>query len=108
MLGSGEVICKLQMSWDELLNHGDEPFDLSFPSVRRIQSSLTLKAAVVQACDDQDGALPNSLADCEMNSTNRCRPRAICQIHEDHEGPSPERCRKAFSVGSGPVSGQPS
>jgi hypothetical protein len=26
MLGSGEVIGKLQISWDELLNHGDEPF----------------------------------------------------------------------------------
>ncbi|KAG2108794.1 hypothetical protein BD769DRAFT_1675206 [Suillus cothurnatus] len=26
MLGSGEVIRKLQMSWDELLDHGDEPF----------------------------------------------------------------------------------
>jgi hypothetical protein len=26
MLGSGEVIGKLQMSWDELLDHGDEPF----------------------------------------------------------------------------------
>ena len=26
MLGSGDVIGKLQMSWNELLNHGDEPF----------------------------------------------------------------------------------
>jgi hypothetical protein len=26
MLGSGEVIGKLQVSWDELLDHGDEPF----------------------------------------------------------------------------------
>ncbi|KIK33775.1 hypothetical protein CY34DRAFT_813374 [Suillus luteus UH-Slu-Lm8-n1] len=68
MLGSGEVIGKrkLHMSWDELLNHGDEPFDLSFKSVRGIHPSLTLKAAVVQACDDQDGALPDSLVDCEM------------------------------------------
>ncbi|KAG1744322.1 CHAT domain-containing protein [Suillus occidentalis] len=55
MLGSGEVIGKLQMSWDELLNHGDEPFDISFPPVRGVHPSLTLKAAVVQACDDQDG-----------------------------------------------------
>ncbi|KIK33824.1 hypothetical protein CY34DRAFT_789244, partial [Suillus luteus UH-Slu-Lm8-n1] len=54
------------MSWDELLNHGDEPFDLSFPSVRGVHPSLTLKATVVQACDDQDGALPDSLTDCEM------------------------------------------
>ncbi|KIK36645.1 hypothetical protein CY34DRAFT_811139 [Suillus luteus UH-Slu-Lm8-n1] len=65
MLGSGEVIGKLKMSWDELLNHGDEPFDLSFPPVRGVHPSLTLKAAVVQACDDQDGGLPDS-TDCEI------------------------------------------
>jgi hypothetical protein len=33
--------------------------DLSFPPVRDVHPSLTLKAAVVQACDDQDGALPD-------------------------------------------------
>ncbi|KIK42231.1 hypothetical protein CY34DRAFT_805131 [Suillus luteus UH-Slu-Lm8-n1] len=66
MLGNGEVIGKLQMSWGEVLNHGDEPFDLSFPPVRDVHPSLTLKAAVVQACDDQEGALPDSLVDCEM------------------------------------------
>jgi hypothetical protein len=26
MLGSGKVIGKIQTSWDELLDHGDEPF----------------------------------------------------------------------------------
>jgi hypothetical protein len=26
MLGSGEVIGKIRVSWDELLDHGDEPF----------------------------------------------------------------------------------
>ncbi|KAG1759636.1 hypothetical protein EDD22DRAFT_1051990 [Suillus occidentalis] len=66
MLGSGEVIGQLQMSWDEVLNHGDEPFDLSFPPVRGVHPSLTLKATVVQACDDQDSALFDSLADCEI------------------------------------------
>ncbi|KAG2743378.1 hypothetical protein P692DRAFT_201794874 [Suillus brevipes Sb2] len=66
MLGSGEVIGKLQMSWDELLNHGDEPFDLSFPPVRGVHPSLTLKAAVIQACNDQDGALSDSLVECEI------------------------------------------
>ncbi|KIK45370.1 hypothetical protein CY34DRAFT_801730 [Suillus luteus UH-Slu-Lm8-n1] len=66
MLGNGEVIGKLQMSWGEVLNHGDESFDLSFPPVCGIHPSLTLKAAVVQACDDQDGVQPNSLVDCEM------------------------------------------
>ncbi|KAG1721932.1 hypothetical protein EDD22DRAFT_974658 [Suillus occidentalis] len=66
MLGNGQVIGKLQMSWDELLDHGDEAFDLSFPSVRGVHPSLTLKAAVVQACDDQEGALSDSLVDCKM------------------------------------------
>ncbi|KAG2034105.1 CHAT domain-containing protein [Suillus americanus] len=61
MLGSGEVIGKLQMSWDELLDHGDEPFNLSFPPVRDVHPSLTLKAAVVHACDDEDSALSDSL-----------------------------------------------
>ncbi|KAG2339013.1 hypothetical protein BDR05DRAFT_1003692 [Suillus weaverae] len=46
----GEVIGKLQLSWHELLNHG-EPFNLSFPSVRGVHPSLTLKV-VVYACDD--------------------------------------------------------
>jgi hypothetical protein len=26
MLGNGEIIGKLQTSWDELLDHADEPF----------------------------------------------------------------------------------
>ncbi|KAG2344550.1 TPR-like protein [Suillus weaverae] len=63
MLGSGEVIGKLQLSWDDLLNHGDEPFDISFPPVRGVHPSLTLKVAVVHACDD---ALSDSLVDCRI------------------------------------------
>ncbi|KAG1731445.1 hypothetical protein EDD22DRAFT_852894 [Suillus occidentalis] len=47
----------MRMSWNEVLNHGDEPFDISFPPVRDVHPSLTLKAAVVHECDDQDGAL---------------------------------------------------
>ncbi|KAG1850077.1 CHAT domain-containing protein [Suillus tomentosus] len=66
MLGSGEVIGELQMSWDELLNHGDELFDLSFPAVRGVQPSITLKVAVVHAWDNQNGGLFNSLVDCEI------------------------------------------
>ncbi|KIK33847.1 hypothetical protein CY34DRAFT_18117 [Suillus luteus UH-Slu-Lm8-n1] len=46
MLGSGDVIGKLQMSWDEVLNHRDELFDISFPPVYGVHSSLTLKAGV--------------------------------------------------------------
>ncbi|KAG1788986.1 CHAT domain-containing protein [Suillus plorans] len=66
MLGGGEVIGKLQMSWDELLDHGDHPFDLSFPPVRGVQPSITLKVAVVHAWDDQNGTLFDSLVDCEI------------------------------------------
>lgn len=66
MLGSGEVIGKLQTSWDELLDHGDEPLNISFPSVCDVHPSLTLKTAVVHACDDQDRALSDSLAECEI------------------------------------------
>ncbi|KAG2133464.1 CHAT domain-containing protein [Suillus cothurnatus] len=63
MLGNGEVIGKLQISWDELLDHGDEPFDVSFPPVRNVCPSLTLRAAAVHACDDQDNTLSDSLVD---------------------------------------------
>ncbi|KAG1793550.1 CHAT domain-containing protein [Suillus plorans] len=63
-LGGGEVIGKLQMAWDELLDHGDEPFDISFPPVRGVHPSLELKAAIVHACDDEDDARFDSLVDC--------------------------------------------
>ncbi|KAG1850075.1 CHAT domain-containing protein [Suillus tomentosus] len=66
MLGGGEVIGEVQMSWDELLDHGDHPFDLFFPAVRGVQPSITLKAAVVHACGDQNGALFDSLVDCDI------------------------------------------
>ncbi|KAG1775489.1 CHAT domain-containing protein [Suillus placidus] len=65
MLGSGEVVGKLETSWDELLNH-DEPFELSFPSICGDHPSLTLKATVVHPCDDQDAALSDVLVDCEI------------------------------------------
>ncbi|KAG2341563.1 TPR-like protein [Suillus weaverae] len=63
MLGSGEVIGKLELSWGDLLNHGDEPFNISFPPVRGVHPSLILKAAVVHTCDD---ALSDSLVDCDI------------------------------------------
>ncbi|KAG1752102.1 CHAT domain-containing protein [Suillus lakei] len=49
MLGGGEVISELETSWNELLDHGDEPFDLSFPPIGGVHPSLTLKATVVHA-----------------------------------------------------------
>ncbi|KAG1830680.1 CHAT domain-containing protein [Suillus subalutaceus] len=66
MLGSGEAIGKLKMSWDELLDHGGEPFDLTFPPVRDVHPSLILKATVVHACDNQNDALSDSFVDCQI------------------------------------------
>lgn len=66
MLGGGEVIGKLKTSWNKLLDHGDEPFDLSFPPVRGVSPSLKLKVAVVHACDNQNGALSDYLVDSEI------------------------------------------
>ncbi|KAG1824271.1 CHAT domain-containing protein [Suillus variegatus] len=65
-LGGGEVIGELQMAWDEVLDHGDEPFDISFPPVCGDHPSLELKAAIVHSCDDQDDALIDSVVDCEI------------------------------------------
>ncbi|KAG1831952.1 CHAT domain-containing protein [Suillus subalutaceus] len=67
MLGSGELIGELEVTWDELLDHGDEPFNLSFPPVRGGCPSLMLKAAVVHSCDNQDSALLYSTAECEID-----------------------------------------
>ncbi|KAG2346327.1 hypothetical protein BDR05DRAFT_906639 [Suillus weaverae] len=66
MLGSGEVGGKLEISWDGLLDHGDEPFELSFPSVCGYHPSLTLRASVLHPCDDHDGAPFDSIVDCEI------------------------------------------
>ncbi|KAG1729757.1 CHAT domain-containing protein [Suillus lakei] len=66
MLGGGEVIGKLEKSWDDLLDHGDEPFDISFPPVRGVQPSLTLQAIFVHAFDNQDGARVDSIVECEI------------------------------------------
>ncbi|KAG2108309.1 hypothetical protein BD769DRAFT_1675304 [Suillus cothurnatus] len=61
MLGSGEVIGKLQVSWDELLNHV-----LPFSDVRGVHPSLALKVIIVHACDNQNDALCDFLVDCRL------------------------------------------
>ncbi|KAG1847676.1 CHAT domain-containing protein [Suillus subalutaceus] len=66
MLGNGEVIGELEVTWDELLDHGDEPFNLTFPPVRGDCPSLTLKAAVVHSCDNQGSAPLDSVVDCKI------------------------------------------
>ncbi|KAG1848644.1 hypothetical protein C8R48DRAFT_813337, partial [Suillus tomentosus] len=72
MLGGGEVIGELQILWDELLDHGDEPFDIPFPPVFGVKPSLKLKAAIVHACDDQDDALFDTarLLEIQMRATH--------------------------------------
>ncbi|KAG0704968.1 CHAT domain-containing protein [Suillus ampliporus] len=40
--------------------------DLSFPPVYGVHPSLTLKAAVTHPCENQDGALFDSVIDCEI------------------------------------------
>ncbi|KAG2362158.1 hypothetical protein BDR07DRAFT_1071514 [Suillus spraguei] len=66
MLGNGEVVGKLETSWNALLNHANEPFDISFPPVDGVHPSLTLKAAVLHHCDNQESALLDSIVECEI------------------------------------------
>ncbi|KAG1740421.1 CHAT domain-containing protein [Suillus paluster] len=65
MLGQGELIGKLETSWDELLDHGDEPFDLSFPLIQGVCPSLTLKTSV-HPCGNDDGGQFDSIIDYEI------------------------------------------
>ncbi|KAG1862750.1 hypothetical protein DFJ58DRAFT_225456 [Suillus subalutaceus] len=66
MLGNGKVVGKFETLWDELLDHGNEPFDISFPSVDGVHPSLTLKATVLHDCDNQDSALFDSIVECQI------------------------------------------
>ncbi|KAG1721126.1 uncharacterized protein EDB91DRAFT_1088556 [Suillus paluster] len=66
MLGNGELIGQLEMSWVEPLGHGDEPLELSFPLVYGVHPSLTLKAALVNVGGNNDGELLTSIIDCEI------------------------------------------
>ncbi|KAG2339946.1 hypothetical protein BDR05DRAFT_1002877 [Suillus weaverae] len=69
----GKSLEKFETSWDELLDRGDEHFDISFPPVHGDHSSLTLKAAVLHDCDNQDSTLfdtaRNTDADHEQSAT---------------------------------------
>ncbi|KAG1762363.1 CHAT domain-containing protein [Suillus occidentalis] len=66
MLGSGEVLGKFDMSWDDLLDYGDEPFDILFLPIRDVHPSLTLQASVVHAFDDQGSAQIDSIVECQI------------------------------------------
>ncbi|KAG1882815.1 CHAT domain-containing protein [Suillus subluteus] len=66
MLGNGEVVGKFEISWDALLDHGNEPFDISFPPVHGVHPSLTLKAAVLHPCDNHDNVVLDSIVESEI------------------------------------------
>ncbi|KAG1844816.1 CHAT domain-containing protein [Suillus subalutaceus] len=66
MLGNGEVVAKLETLWDELLDRGDQSFDISFPPVGDYHPSLTLKAAVIHPCENQNSALFDSIVECDI------------------------------------------
>ncbi|KAG2068444.1 TPR-like protein [Suillus decipiens] len=63
MLGYGELVGKFKISRNALLNHGNEPFNISFPPVRGVRPCLTLKATVLHPGDYQDSALLDSMTD---------------------------------------------
>ncbi|KAG2363662.1 hypothetical protein BDR07DRAFT_1483399 [Suillus spraguei] len=64
--GQWRIVGKLSTSCDEPLDRGDEPFDISFPSVRGVHLSLTLKATILRDCDNQDSALFDSISGCQI------------------------------------------
>ncbi|KAG2122545.1 hypothetical protein BD769DRAFT_1389627 [Suillus cothurnatus] len=66
MLGNGEVVGKLEISWDALLDYENESFDISFPSICGVHSSLTLKATVLHNCDNQESTLLESIVECQI------------------------------------------
>ncbi|KAG1812398.1 uncharacterized protein BJ212DRAFT_1483037 [Suillus subaureus] len=81
---AGEVIATLETSWDELLDHGDEPFDLSFPPVHDVHPSLMLKTTFVHACEGQDSALFDRTSDWHCITRLKDSHSASC----GHQSPS--------------------
>ncbi|KAG1717956.1 CHAT domain-containing protein [Suillus lakei] len=65
VLGHGELIGKLETSWNEL-DRGTEPFDLSFPSIRGSRPSLTLTAVSGHALGNDDDRLSDPIFDSEI------------------------------------------
>ncbi|KAG0695706.1 CHAT domain-containing protein [Suillus ampliporus] len=84
MLGHGKVIGRLQLSWDELFDHGDEPFDLSFPPIEDICPSLTLKVALAHPCGHDDGVSLDvndaKTRACGSSDEHKLQPIIECEI----------------------------
>ncbi|KAG1901206.1 CHAT domain-containing protein [Suillus fuscotomentosus] len=99
MLGSGEIIEKLEMSWDELVYHGDEPFDLYFPpndvlfnsifgwfrtSVRSA-IQITRQLSPTSRLPRLDGYIQNDLHDIDTTTSLLRNALALRpQRHSDH------------------------
>ncbi|KAG2064166.1 hypothetical protein BDR04DRAFT_1162866 [Suillus decipiens] len=66
MLGNGGIVGKLETSWDALLHHGNELFNISFPPVDDVHPSLVLKVSVLPPCDNQESALLDFIVECEI------------------------------------------
>ncbi|KAG0699121.1 CHAT domain-containing protein [Suillus ampliporus] len=66
MVGFGEVVGKLETSWNELLDHGDAPFDLSFPPIADICPSLMMKVAFGGTFGHDDGELFDSIIEYDI------------------------------------------
>ncbi|KAG1883294.1 hypothetical protein F4604DRAFT_1677641 [Suillus subluteus] len=78
MLRNRDVVANFEMSWDELLDRGDEPFDISFPPIRDVRPSLMLKATVLHPCDDQDCTLLDVIEE-RMCTIGLVQPGASCE-----------------------------
>ncbi|KAG2111465.1 hypothetical protein DEU56DRAFT_919998 [Suillus clintonianus] len=64
---SPALLMEIRASFEQDRTLGnDESFELSFPPVHGVNPSFMLKATVVHACDNQDGALFDSPVDCEI------------------------------------------
>ncbi|KAG2142209.1 hypothetical protein BD769DRAFT_55387 [Suillus cothurnatus] len=96
MLGRGEVISKLEMSWHELCEHGDEPFDLYFSPIRDVQPCLTLKVAVVQT---RGKPLLHSLRESEIDHRTYTGHRRFAKYVTTHKNVAElTRALKQFQI----------
>ncbi|KAG2129047.1 uncharacterized protein EDB93DRAFT_1256434 [Suillus bovinus] len=65
--------------------HPQSPF-LSFTPVRSVYPSLTLKAVILHAYDDQNGALFDSFVDCETALSVQCTETSHARLYDTRLG----------------------
>ncbi|KAG1722265.1 hypothetical protein EDB19DRAFT_2044096 [Suillus lakei] len=82
-VSDGKLIGKLEMSCDELLDHGDQPFVLSFPPVRGINTFFTLEFYILVTISS---SLNPRLHDTQMptmhDSPNTSQPRPSLDLND--------------------------